>query len=206
MFRSAACASPRRSPDLRCFASRMKGLLAFHRRCIHPEPRALDQTVLGQTLQHPAEDLVMTFQRQTRTGPRQPGMVRHALPAFQQQELAQAQAVRTTPLDPPLAVDPPRSSPPAACGSSAPAAATCDPGPPTNNAARRASRHGGRNRHHVGSPAAGRRTDDPATVAAPTSSTRARSAAPFADPMPCRPSLPSRCHRITIMPISSTRC
>ena len=84
----------------------MKGLLAFHRRGIHPDPPALDQTLLGQTLQHPGEDLVMHLQGQTRAGPRQPGVIRHALPARRQQELAQAQAVRTTPLDPALAVDP----------------------------------------------------------------------------------------------------
>jgi hypothetical protein len=223
MARSAACASPRRSPDLRCFASRMKGLLAFHRRCIHPDPRALDQPVLGQKLQHPGEDLVMNFQRQTRAGPRQPGVIRHALPARQQQELAQAQAVRTTPLDPALAVRLRRlltaALPETDCFAAASNPlevahqqhAEVAPGrqrlpTPGHRRIMRLAERLDMAVDHAGSPAAGRRTDGPAIAAAPTSSAKARSAAPSADPGPCLASPPSRRHRFTIKRISSTRC
>ena len=106
MLRSAALASPRRSADLLYSASRMKGLLAFHRRSIHPDPITLDQTMLGEPLQNPGKDLIMNLQWQARARLRQPGMIRHRRPALKQQKLSQAQAVGTPPLDPALAVDP----------------------------------------------------------------------------------------------------
>ena len=79
--------------------------VGLHGRGIDADPLALDQAVLGQSLQHPGEDLVVDLERQAGAGAAQPGVVRHRLPLAEPQELPQRQAVGAAPLQAALAVD-----------------------------------------------------------------------------------------------------
>src|SRR5947209_15316434 len=79
--------------------------VGFHRRGIHADPLALDQALLGQTLKHPGEHLVVHFKRQAASGAAQPRVIRHSLALAEPQEFAQRQAVGAPPFQTTLAVD-----------------------------------------------------------------------------------------------------
>ena len=84
---------------------RRDATLAGHSRQHFAIAFALDQAVLGQTLQHPGEHLVVDFKRQAAAGTAQPGMVRHALALAEAQKFTQRQAVGAAPFQPALTVD-----------------------------------------------------------------------------------------------------
>ena len=79
--------------------------VGFHRRGIDADPLALDQAMLGQTLEHPGEDLVVDFERQAASGAAQPRVIRHSLALAETQELSQRKAVSAAPFQATLAVD-----------------------------------------------------------------------------------------------------
>src|SRR4051812_44081289 len=80
--------------------------LVLHRRRVDANPLALDQTLLGDELQHPAEDRLVDLTREPPARLRQPGVIGNLLPVLQPQKIAQRHRIRTAPGDAALAADP----------------------------------------------------------------------------------------------------
>ncbi len=79
--------------------------VGLHRRGVDADPIALDQPVLVEARQHPAEHLGVDLVGKATAGLRKPRMVRNPLALLQAQELPQRQAVGAPPLDPALRID-----------------------------------------------------------------------------------------------------
>ena len=126
----------------------------------------------------------MELQRQTLSGPRQPGMVRHPLPALQGAgtRAAKASPSSATPARAPSEC--PRNSPPGASENTAPAAPRAPQVWPHRRAGSNLAQSR-RNPPRSGSPEAGHRTHGPASAASPTSSPSSR---PDAHPARSSPS------------------
>ncbi len=86
-------------------ADRAHRRVGLHGRRVDADALALDQSALGELLQHPGEHPLMHLERQPGAAPAQPGMVGHPIAQPEPEEVAQRQAVGAAPLQAALAVD-----------------------------------------------------------------------------------------------------